>query len=198
MFTGIITDLGTVVSITEGENARRMVINTSFNTDQFAIGASIACDGCCLTAVEKGDGWFAVDVGAETLALTTLKDWQVGKRVNLESSLKLGDELGGHLVMGHVDGLAEIISVQSDGESYRLKIRVPEALAKYIAPKGSVSLNGISLTVNEVEGDVFGVCIIPHTWQVTNISDAKVGVNMHLEIDTLARYVARILGKEAA
>jgi riboflavin synthase len=198
MFTGIIKDVGEVADIKETNKGRVLRIRTALPLAQAAIGASIACDGCCLTVVEKTDDSFTVDVSAETLSKTSIGGWTKGAKVNLESSLRLGDEMGGHLVSGHVDGLAVLESVKPDGESFRLRIKVPKPLASYIAPKGSVALNGISLTVNEVEGDVFGVCIIPHTWKVTNIADVNPGGKMNLEVDMLARYVARILGKEAA
>ena len=197
MFTGIIKDIGEVTEIKETAGGRRLRIGTALPLDHIAIGASISCDGCCLTAVEKTQDSFIVDVSAETLSKTNIGQWAKATKVNLESSLRLGDEMGGHIVSGHVDGLAMLDSVKPDGEAWRLKIRVPKALASYIAPKGSVALNGISLTVNEVEGDVFGVCIIPHTWKATNISHIKAGGKMNLEVDMLARYVARILGKEA-
>lgn len=198
MFTGIITDLGTVMAIEEGAARRTFRIRTNLPLAQLAVGASVACDGCCLTLVTKDEDSFTVDAVAETLAVTTLGQWRVGTRVNLESSLKLGDEMGGHMVSGHVDALAVVESVTPDGDSWRLKIRVPEDCARFIAPKGSVTLNGISLTVNEVDGAVFGICIIPHTWAVTNIGLQEPGSVMNFEIDLLARYVARILGKEAA
>ena len=198
MFTGIIKDIGEVAEIKETAKGRILRIRTGLPLEVTAIGASISCDGCCLTVVEKTKDSFTVDVSAETLSKTNIGDWKTGTKVNLESSLRLGDEMGGHLVSGHVDGLATLESVKPDGESFRLKIKVPKQLAPYIASKGSVALNGISLTVNEVEGDVFGVCIIPHTWKVTNISHIKPGGKMNLEVDMLARYVARILGKEAA
>lgn len=197
MFTGIITDQGKIASIAEGAGSRRIWIETKLDTGTMAIGASVACDGCCLTVVEKKPGAFAIDAAAETLAVTNIGGWREGSVVNLEPSLRLGDELGGHMVSGHVDGLAVVESVTADGDSWRLKIRVPDSLASFIAPKGSVALNGISLTVNEVEGSVFGVCIIPHTWNVTNIAALKPGGKVHLEVDMLARYVARILGKAA-
>lgn len=198
MFTGIIKDVGEVTEIKETEGGRKLRIRTALPLDHIAIGASISCDGCCLTAVEKTKDSFTVDVSAETLSKTNIGQWTKGAKVNLESSLRLGDEMGGHIVSGHVDGLATLESVKADGEAWRLTIKVPKALASYIAPKGSVALNGISLTVNEVEGDVFGVCIIPHTWKATNISHVKPGGKINLEVDMLARYVARILGKEAA
>ncbi|HXU57410.1 MAG TPA: riboflavin synthase, partial [Verrucomicrobiae bacterium] len=156
MFTGIITDLGRVRSIAPG-GVTRIVLETRYDTAGIALGASIACNGACLSVIDKGPGWFAVDVSAETLARTTLGSWQPGTAVNLERPLKLGDELGGHLVSGHVDGLAEIIDRQPDGDSLRFEIRVPQALQRFIAPKGSVTLDGVSLTVNEVDGARFGV-----------------------------------------
>jgi len=198
MFTGIIRDKGEIILVTAGANSRRMVIRTALDLKPIEIGASIACDGCCLTVVEKTNDSFTVDIGAETMAVTTLGQWKQGARVNLETSLRMGDELGGHMVSGHVDALATVESVKPDGDSWRFKIRVPDNLAIYISSKGSVTLNGISLTVNEVEGSVFGVCIIPHTWNVTNISEWKQGTKINLEIDRMARYVARILGKEVA
>lgn len=191
MFTGIITDMGTITAIDRRGGDVRFTIETAFDMAQIALGASIACAGCCLTVVETGDDWFAVDVSQESFSKTTLGFWEVGSRVNLEQSLKMGDELGGHLVSGHVDGVAEILSITPEGGSHRLKIRVPEEFAKYIAPKGSVALDGISLTVNEVEGAIFGVNIIPHTWEVTTLGKAEAGTRLNFEVDLLARYVAR-------
>ena len=198
MFTGIVKETGEVVEITDGAKSRRLKIRTALPLDNIEIGASVACDGCCLTVVEKGADWLAFDAAAETLSKTNVGQWQKGAAVNLETSLRVGDEMGGHIVSGHVDGLATVESIHKDGDAWRLKIRVPDNLAPYIAPKGSVALNGISLTVNEGEGPVFGVCIIAHTWQVTNISQWHAGTKINLEVDMLARYVARILGKEAA
>jgi len=192
MFTGIIQDIGTVQSI-EKSGDWRIVIKTGLDLSATPLGASIACSGCCLTVVEKGEDWFAVDVSAESLSKTVIGQWQEGTSVNIEPSLKLGDELGGHIVSGHVDGLAELKSMTQDGDSYRLKIQAPAELAKFVAPKGSVALNGISLTVNEVEGDVFGVNIIPHTWEQTTLSQIKEGDMLNIEIDMLARYVARMM-----
>lgn len=192
MFTGIITDIGTVRSV-EKNGDWRIVIETHLNLGATPIGASIACSGCCLTVVEKGDDWFAVDVSAESLSKTIIKNWQQGTRVNLEPSLKMGDEIGGHVVSGHVDGLAQLMSVKEEGDSYRLKIEAPDDLAGFIAPKGSVALDGISLTVNEVEGNVFGVNIIPHTWEQTTLSQRSPGDAINIEIDMMARYVARML-----
>ncbi len=198
MFTGIITHSGEIVTIDEGNARRSFRIRTDMDLLRLAIGASIACDGCCLTMVAKDDGHFIVDAVAETLAVTSLGFWRVGTKINLESSLRFGDEMGGHLVSGHVDALATVETVVRDGDSWRLNMRVPEQFSRFIAPKGSVALNGISLTVNAVEGDVFGVCIIPHTWEVTNISAWVPGTSVNLEVDMLARYVARILGRDAA
>lgn len=196
MFTGIITDIGRVVS-TEQKGDLSARIACSYDPDTIDIGASIACDGVCLTVVAKGadpQPWFDVDISAETVSKTSIGQslWIAGKRLNLERALKLGDELGGHIVSGHVDGVAEIIEMHDEGDSTRIKFRAPEALAKFIAPKGSVALNGTSLTVNEVDGATFGVNLIPHTQQVTTWGGAKVGDPVNLEIDTLARYVARI------
>lgn len=191
MFTGIITDLGTIRSL-ERRGDLRVRIGCGYDMDSVAIGASIACDGVCLTVVDRGADWFDVDVSAETLSKTNLSTWAEARRVNLERALKVGDELGGHIVSGHVDGLAEIIARQPEGDSTRLTFRVPRGLARFIAPKGSVALNGTSLTVNEVAGESFGVNLIPHTMQVTTWGDARVGDAVNLEIDTLARYVARL------
>lgn len=195
MFTGIIRDKGRIIAIAEGDNSRRLTIATKLDLAPIEIGASVACDGCCLTVVEKTQDTLTFDIGAETMALTTLGEWVIDSRVNLETSLRMGDELGGHMVSGHIDGIAVIESVKPDGDSWRFKIRVPDDLAKFIVPKGSVALNGISLTVNEVEGSVFGVCIIPHTWEITNISTWDEDSRINLEVDQMARYVARILQK---
>ena len=156
------------------------------------LGASIACNGCCLTAVELGPDWFAVTASAETLSKTTLGVWQTGTRINLERPLKVGDELGGHIVSGHVDGLGEVLAATPDQGSTRWRFRVPGGIARFIAPKGSVAIDGVSLTVNEVEGDTFGVNIIPHTAEVTGFGLLKVGDKVNIEIDTVARYVARL------
>ncbi len=195
MFTGIITDVGKISAI-EQQGDTRYVIETSYDPAGIALGASIACDGCCLTVVEKGtmngSNWFAVDASKETLDCTSLGDWAEGRPINLERALKVGDELGGHIVSGHVDGVGEITDIRDEGDSKRFTFRVPNDLKKYIAPKGSVTLSGTSLTVNEVEGDTFGVNIIPHTQEVTTWGHAKVGDKINLEIDVLARYVARL------
>jgi riboflavin synthase len=155
------------------------------------MGASISHAGCCLTVVEKGEGWFAVEVSGETLALTTLGQWEEGHRVNLERAARLGDEMGGHVVSGHVDGVGEVLSITPEGGSHRYRIRAPRPLHRLIAPKGSISVEGVSLTVNEVEDDVFGLNIIPHTWDVTTLGELKPGSKVNLEIDMLARYLAR-------
>jgi len=170
---------------------RRFEIETGFDTATLDIGASVSHAGCCLTVVEKGPGWFAVEVSGETLALTTLDDWKTGRRVNLERAARVGDELGGHIVSGHVDGVGEVLSVESEGGSHRVRIRAPKPLHRFIAPKGSITVEGVSLTVNEVEDDVFGVNLIPHTWDVTTLGELTPGARVNLEIDMLARYLAR-------
>jgi riboflavin synthase len=191
MFTGIITDIGQVRAIKDTNRDRRFEITTAYDLGTIDIGASIAHSGCCLTVVEKGDDWFAVEVSAESLSLTTLSQWSVGGRINLERATKVGDELGGHIVSGHVDGLGEVLSVRLEGGSHRLEIRAPKPLHRYIAQKGSIAMEGVSLTVNAVHDDVFGVNIIPHTWDVTTLGQIVVGSRVNLEIDMLARYAAR-------
>jgi len=191
MFTGIITDIGKVRAVRDTNRDRRFEIETRFDLSTVDIGASIAHAGCCLTVVEKGPDWFAVEVSGETLNMTTLGQWAVGHSVNLERSAKVGDELGGHIVSGHVDGVGEVTSVRSEGGSHRVQVRVPRPLHRYIAPKGSITVEGVSLTVNEVEDDVFGVNLIPHTWDVTTLGALEPGVRVNLEIDMLARYLAR-------
>ncbi len=192
MFTGIITDVGRVVSREGG----RFVIACRYPADGIAIGASVACDGCCLTAVtvaaKAGETEFAVDVSNESLSRTTLGEWQPGRRVNLERSLGLGAELGGHIVTGHVDGLATIVSRTSDGNSERFVLEAPKAIAKFVAGKGSVALDGTSLTVNEVDGFRFGINLIPHTLAVTTWGGLQAGHCVNIETDLLARYVARL------
>lgn len=195
MFTGIVTGLGTVRAITPlgaGSDMRLVIATPWADTAAIPLGASIACSGCCLTAVELGPDWFAVDASAETLSKTTLGAWQVGTRVNLERPLKVGDELGGHIVAGHVDGVGEVLEATPDHGSTRWRFAVPHALARYIAPKGSIAVDGVSLTVNEVEAATFGVNIIPHTASVTRFGQLKVGDKVNIEIDTVARYVARL------
>lgn len=195
MFTGIITHIGTVANIDKSSGDWKIFIQTTIDTNKVAIGASVACSGCCLTVIDKADGWFAFNVSGETLSKTTLNEWQTGSRLNLELSMKLGDEIGGHMVSGHVDGIARLESIKQEGDSHRLKISVPQEFALYMAPKGSVALDGISLTVNEVEGNVFGVNIIPHTWTQTTLGEKKVGDALNMEVDLLARYVARQMGR---
>jgi riboflavin synthase len=197
MFTGIITALGHIRAIDPIGQGRdmRLVIDTppAFLTDPpVALGASIACSGCCLTAVEYGTGWFAVDASAETLAHTKLGNWIVGSRVNLERSLRVGDELGGHLVSGHVDGVGTALSATAENASTRWVFQVPADIPRFIAIKGSVAVDGVSLTVNEVRGDTFGVNIIPHTASVTGFGTLQPNDPVNIEIDTLARYVARL------
>jgi riboflavin synthase len=191
MFTGIVTDVGRVRAIRDTNRDRRFEIETSYDLSTVEIGASISHAGCCLTVVEKGVGWFAVEVSGETLGLTTLSDWTEGRPVNLERAARVGDELGGHIVSGHVDGIGEVLSVASEGGSHRVRIRAPRPLHRFIAPKGSITVEGVSLTVNEVEDDVVGVNLIPHTWDVTTLGGLKSGSRVNLEIDMLARYLAR-------
>ena len=191
MFTGIVTDVGRVRAVRDTHRDRRFEIETAYDLSTVDIGASIAHAGCCLTVVEKGQGWFAVEVSGETLATTTLADWKEGRRINLERAAKVGDELGGHIVSGHVDGIGEVVTVAQEGGSHRVRIRAPMPLHRFIAPKGSITVEGVSLTVNEVEDDVFGVNLIPHTWDVTTLGELKPGARVNLEIDMLARYLAR-------
>ena len=191
MFTGIVTDVGRVRAVRETNRDRRFEIETAFDVQSLDLGASVSHAGCCLTVVETGEDWFAVEVSGETLALSTLGDWQEGRRVNLERAARVGDELGGHIVSGHVDGVGEVLSVESEGGSHRVRIRAPRPLHRFIAPKGSITVEGVSLTVNEVEDDVFGVNLIPHTWDVTTLGEMKPGGRVNLEIDMLARYLAR-------
>lgn len=194
MFTGIITDVGSVLAL-EQRGDLRARIGTGYDVAGIDIGASIACNGVCLTVIALGrapQNWFEVEISAESLGLTNLGGWQPGTRINLERALKVGDELGGHIVSGHVDGLAEVIGLTPQGDSLRVSFRAPDALAKFIAPKGSVALNGTSLTVNEVEGATFGVNLIPHTQSVTTWGAVAVGDLVNLEVDTMARYVARL------
>lgn len=195
MFTGIITDVGTVRKI-EPRGDTRFEIETRYPTDEIDLGASIACAGPCLTVVEKGGGWFAVEASAETLARTSLGEWKVGTKVNLERALRVGDELGGHIVSGHVDGQARILDTRPEGDSVRFEFEAPADLKAFIAEKGSVSLDGVSLTVNKVDGARFGVNIISHTRTHTTFGERAVGDWVNLEIDTLARYVGRLLDKD--
>lgn len=194
MFTGIISDVGTIIEVTHMGDTR-YVIETSYDTQSIDIGASIACSGVCLTVIEKMQNpspRFAVEASAETLNVTTAKNWAVGTKLNLERALKMGDELGGHIVSGHVDGVAELVSITAENDSHRLVIRAPSDLSHFIATKGSVTLDGVSLTVNDVDGDLFHVNIIAHSWQETTLGQRKVGDMLNIEIDMLARYVARL------
>ncbi|WP_090643343.1 riboflavin synthase [Asticcacaulis taihuensis] len=191
MFTGIISSMGTVETLIRSDAGVRLTMHVDFDLDDVEIGASISHAGCCLTVVSKQGRSYDLDVSNETLSLTNLGQWQEGSKVNIERALKIGDELGGHIVSGHVDGLAKLISVKQDGDSYRLTFEAPAPLHRFIAPKGSVALDGISLTVNEVEGQTFGVNIIPHTWLHTTLSKTSVGDSVNLEVDRLARYAAR-------
>ena len=194
MFTGIVTDIGEVLE-TERRGDLRARIGTGYDVAGIDIGASIACDGVCLTVIATGSSprnWFDVEISAETLSKTNLDHWAPGTRINLERALKVGDELGGHIVSGHVDGLAEVVRIAPEGDSVRVTFRAPHALAGFIAPKGSVALNGTSLTVNEVDGTDFGINFIPHTQKATTWGGVKLGDHVNLEIDTMARYVARL------
>lgn len=191
MFTGIVTDIGHITELQQRGDLRARIA-CSYDTGGIDLGASIACDGCCLTVVDLGADWFDVEISAESVSKTNISGWDVGSRINLERALKVGDELGGHIVSGHVDGVAVITEMREEGDSTRVTLEAPEVLAKYIASKGSVALNGTSLTVNEVDGTRFGINFIPHTKTVTNWGDAAVGDRVNLEIDTLARYVARL------
>ncbi len=196
MFTGIITDIGEIIAVDQQGDLRAR-IGTTYDIDGIAIGASIACDGVCLTVIAVGRSprnWFDVQISAESVSKTNIgrNGWVPGKRINLERALKVGDELGGHIVSGHIDGVADLIAMSDEGDSTRMTFRAPEDMARFIAPKGSVALNGTSLTVNEVNGREFGVNLIPHTQTVTTWGDSRVGDAINLEIDTLARYVARL------
>ncbi|MGB8815487.1 MAG: riboflavin synthase [Paracoccaceae bacterium] len=199
MFTGIITDIGRIVEL-EQRGDLRARIGTGYDVAGIDIGASIACDGVCLTVIALGtslagdapQNWFDVQISAETVGVTNLRAWSLGKRINLERALRVGDELGGHIVSGHVDGVAEVVAVRPEGDSVRVTFRAPQALAKFIAPKGSVALNGTSLTVNEVNGADFGINFIPHTQVATTWGEVAVGQMVNLEVDTMARYVARL------
>jgi riboflavin synthase len=198
MFTGIVSGLGEVIDVEEkAEGLRRIRIGCDYDPDTIAIGASIACSGICLTVVERGvtghRASFAVDAAAEALRLTTAADWRRGTRINLERALRLGDELGGHMVSGHVDGIAELVTRDDFLDTAACALRVPAALSRFIAPKGSVALDGVSLTVNEIEGDVFSVLVIPHTLKVTTFGALEPGARLNLEIDQIARYAARLL-----
>ena len=201
MFTGIVTDVGTVRSA-EQRGDLRLVIGTAYDTETIDLGASIACSGVCLTVVDKGEDWFAVDVSGETISKTAADHWREGARLNLERALRLGDELGGHIVTGHVDAVAAIVGTCPEGDSTRIGLSVPKALAPMIAPKGSVTLDGVSLTVNDVrdaeDGSMhFAVNIIPHTAQHTTLGELKAGQQLNVEVDVLARYLDRMLAARA-
>lgn len=191
MFTGIVTDIGRVRSVRQTDRDRRYEIETAWDTATIDLGASISHAGCCLTVTEKGEGWFAVEVSGETLSKTRLGDWAEGARVNLERAARLGDELGGHIVSGHVDGLGEVVSITPEGGSHRIVVEAPAPLHRFIAPKGSITVDGVSLTVNGVQERRFDLNIIPHTWDATTLGGLKVGDKVNLEIDMLARYLAR-------
>jgi riboflavin synthase len=199
VFTGIVTDVGTVAAVAERDGVRRLSIESAYDPDTIAVGASIACAGVCLTVVScakrpSGGSVFVVDLAPETLRVTTAGDWQAGAHINLERSLRVGDELGGHLVSGHIDGLATVVAREELGEATHFAFAAPESLARFIAPKGSVALDGTSLTVNGVSGNRFDCVLIPHTLRVTTWSSRRVGDKVHLEVDQIARYVARLIG----
>ncbi|MBO6784551.1 MAG: riboflavin synthase [Alphaproteobacteria bacterium] len=196
MFTGIVTDVGEIVRVDRLDVGRRLTVSTAYDTSGISLGASIACNGACLTVVEKDEGSFAADVSGETDDKTTTGEWDVGRRINLERALRAADELGGHLVLGHVDGVATVTAIAAEGDNHRVDIEVPEELKKYIASKGSVTVDGVSLTVNDVRDRVFGVNIIPHTWENTSLGDLQAGSKVNLEVDVIARYVARLLEQD--
>ena len=195
MFTGIVTDIGTVTTV-ESPGDTRVVVSTTYDTATIDLGASIACSGVCLTVVDKGPGWFAIDVSGETISRTAKDQWTEGRKFNLERAMKLGDELGGHIVTGHVDGLGTVVALSEEGGSHRVTIRAGADIAPFIAPKGSVTVDGVSLTVNsvrDVDGEVeFGLNIIPHTWGVTTLGTIQTGQSVNIEIDVLARYLQRM------
>ncbi len=194
MFTGIVTDMGEVLALDQQGDLRAR-IGTGYDVAGIDIGASICCDGVCLTVVDLGTAprnWFDVQISAESVSKTNVSGWKSGSRINLERALRVGDELGGHIVSGHVDGVAEVVGLREEGESLRVTLRAPVGLAKFIAPKGSIALNGTSLTVNEVDGATFGINFIPHTRKVTTWGTVAMGDPVNLEVDTMARYVARL------
>ncbi len=194
MFTGIITDIGIIKSIDKiDDNLTQAVISTLYNTNYMEIGCSVACSGVCLTVTDKGDSWFSVDISGETLSCTTLDNWQVDTKINLERSLKAGDELGGHIVSGHVDAIGEVVNIEDVQGNKLLSIKAPDELLKFIAAKGSITIDGVSLTVNKVDGNIFQMNIIPHTLEKTTFSNLKQDDKVNIEIDMLARYTARIL-----
>jgi riboflavin synthase len=192
MFTGIITDVGRVLEIGDG-GARRMTIGTRLPLAEIPLGGSIATSGICFSVIDKGADWFTVEVSGATLEVTTAGAWGIGDTVNLERSLRLGDEMGGHIVFGHVDAAGEVLALEPAGASHRLEVRVPASLAPLIAVKGSIAVDGISLTVNEVHADAFALNVIPHTWRATNLAERRAGDRVNIEVDMLARYVARQL-----
>ena len=191
MFTGIVTDIGEVQAI-ERRGDTLFRIATHYDTERIAIGASISSAGCCLTTIAKGDGWFSVEASAETLGCTTLGSWQTGTKINLERALKVGDELGGHIVTGHVDCVGRVSECVPEGDSLRVIFSLPSAFAKFVPAKGSIAIDGVSLTVNDVSSDSFGINLIPHTQKVTTLGMLAVGVAVNIEIDVLARYIARM------
>ncbi len=195
MFTGIISDVGSVRSVTKNGDWR-FEFGTAYETAKIDLGASIACSGCCLTVVDRGPGWFAAEVSAETISRTVCGTWERGSLVNFERPLRAGDELGGHIVSGHVDGVGTITSIEPEGDSLRFQVNPPEELGHFIASKGSIAVNGVSLTINEVNDSIFGFNVIPHTRENTTFRSCQVGALVNLEIDLLARYVARLLEKE--
>ena len=192
MFTGIVTDVGRIIEVS-GQEGRRMVVETRLPLAEIPIGGSVATNGICFSVVEKGANWFAFDASGATLEVTTAGAWQVGEQVNLERSLRIGDEMGGHIVFGHVDAVGEITALEAAGESHRLEVRIPAQLAPLIAVKGSIAVDGMSLTVNAVDNERFVVNIIPHTWRETNLPQRRPGDRVNVEVDMLARYVARQL-----
>ncbi len=195
MFTGIVSDIG-IIDRVEHRGDARVVVRTTYDTATIDLGASISCSGVCLTVVDKGPGWFAVDVSGETVSRTSQGQWTAGKRLNLERAMKLGEELGGHIVTGHIDGIAEVLGVRAEGASKRIGFRVPPDLAPFLAPKGSVTVDGVSLTVNEVrdesDGTHFAVNVIPHTQKMTTLGNLEPGAAVNIEIDVLARYLQRM------
>jgi riboflavin synthase len=201
MFTGIITDVGTIRSA-EQRGDLRLVIDTAYETATVAMGASIACSGACMTVVDKGPGWFAIDMSGESVSCTAPGMWVAGGKLNLERAMKIGDELGGHIVTGHVDGIGDVLGVCPEGDSRRIGIRVPDNIAPYVAPKGSITVDGVSLTVNDVrdaeDGTHFSVNIIPHTAAMTTLGGLAAGSRVNLEIDILARYLARMQARLSA
>jgi riboflavin synthase len=202
LFTGIVSDLGVLASAKPSRGLKRLRISCRYPARSTALGASILCDGVCMTVVAKGGGakasWFEVEAGAETLQITTIAHWRVGKKINLERALKIGDELGGHIVTGHIDGVAKVALRENLGDMARIRLHAPKTLSRFIAAKGAVTLDGISLTVSEVKGEEFGVFIIPHTLAVTNWKTIKPGEEVNLEVDLMARYAARLAEKSPA